>query len=250
VGIYQKLFAAADLFTANSDYTQTRLEQLGCPREKIHKLPVGLNPDEFPFRERRKMTGEPYRVVTIGRLVEIKGHEYVIRAVAALREKVPSLRYDIVGDGPLRAKLEGLVRELRLSDCVGFRGALAEDSIKQILAEADVFVLASVTVEGDQEGQGLVLQEAQAMGLPVIATQHGAFPEGVLAEESAFLVPQRDIAALAERLEYLATHPEIWSQMGRAGRIFIRERYDIRQLNSRLLELYGKAMEEFGKHAS
>ncbi len=247
-GVYRKLFATADLFTTNSDYSRGQLERLGCPCEKIQKLPVGLNPDEFPFRAREKMAGQPFRIVTVGRLVEIKGHEYVIRAVAALREKAPSVRYDIVGEGPLRAKLERLVGELRLSDCVTFHGALAEDSVKRILAEADIFVLTSVSVEGDQEGQGLVLQEAQAMGLPVIATRHGAFPEGVLPDDSAFLVPERDVASLAERLEYLATHSELWPQMGRAGRKFVEERYDIRQLNARLLELYAKAMEEFRKH--
>ena len=88
------------------------------------------------------------------------------------------------------------------------------------------------------EGQGLVLQEAQAMGLPVVSTWHNGIPEGVLDDVSGFLVPERDVHALAEKLFYLIEHPELWPAMGRAGRKFVEQRYDIKQLNKELVELY------------
>jgi colanic acid/amylovoran biosynthesis glycosyltransferase len=102
-------------------------------------------------------------------------------------------------------------------------------------------VLASVTVEGDREGQGLVLQEAQACGLPIIATRHGAFPEGVRDPESALLVPERDPGALADAIVQLLQKPERWPEMGRAGRRFVEERFDIRRLNRQLISLYERA---------
>ena len=79
-----------------------RVESLGCPPPKIQKLPVGLDPAEFPFHERGLNPGEPLRILTVGRLVEIKGHEHVIRAVHQLSQRQWSIHYDIVGDGPTR----------------------------------------------------------------------------------------------------------------------------------------------------
>ena len=103
---------------------------------------------------------------------------------------------------------------------------------------AHLALLGSVSIEGDQEGQGLFLQEAQACGLPVIATQHGALPEGLLPGKSGFLVPERDGAAMVERIKFLIAHPEDWPKMGRQGRAFVAGRYDIRKLNEELVALY------------
>jgi colanic acid/amylovoran biosynthesis glycosyltransferase len=244
-GVYRKLFDIADALTANSEYTLKKVEELGAPRGRLHKLPVGLDPREIGFRERSLTPGEPVRLLTVGRLVAIKGHEYAIQAVAWLREQGRNIRYVIVGDGPLRKKLESLVKEQNAEEIVTLRGAADSAEVGRLLHEAHLFVLASVSIEGDQEGQGLVLQEAQASGLPVVATQHGALPEGMLPGRSGFLVPERDVSALAERLGYLVDHPELWPEMGRQGRQFVEERYDIRRLNRRLIRLYKGVIQDF-----
>jgi len=249
-GVYQRLFRTADIVTVNSEYTRGRVEQLGCPLAKLHKLPMGLNLDDFVFRERTLQAGEPIRILTVARLVEIKGHEGAIRAVARLRERHPGVRYDIVGDGPLRKQLEQLVIELGLRDAVTIHGAQNVAFIRQLMNQAHLALLASVTVEGDQEGQGLVLQEAQATGLPVVATQHGALPEGMMPGRSGLLVPERDVAALADALNYLIGHPEHWPAMGREGRKFVEEHYDARKLSQQLAELLGKAASDYQKGAS
>lgn len=243
--MYEKLFETADVITANSEFTRAQVEKLGCPKAKLKKLPVGLDLKEFPFQERTLSIGKPVRLLTVARLVEIKGHEYALRAVAQLRRSVPALRYDIVGDGPLQKPLESLVAELGLNDTVVFHGACAGDTVKSLLAEAHLFLLCSVNVEGDQEGQGLALQEAQACGLPVVATVHGAFPEGLLEGRSGFLVPERDPQALAERLKYLVEHAAEWPALGRAGRAFVENGYDIHQLNEQLLAIYAEAIETY-----
>jgi colanic acid/amylovoran biosynthesis glycosyltransferase len=243
--VYRKLFATADAITANSGFTRENVARLGCPAGKIHHLPVGFDPNEFPFRERSRESDKPVRILTVGRLVEIKGHEYLIRAVARLCERHPHIRCDIAGDGPLRKKLEELVGQLALRQSAVFHGPVGSVAVRQLMQDAHLFVLPSVNIEGDQEGQGLALQEAQASGLPVIATEHGALPEGMLPGESGLLVPERDVDALAEKLSFLIEHPELWPEFGRKGRAFVEARYDIRDLSRRLVEIYEGAIGSF-----
>jgi colanic acid/amylovoran biosynthesis glycosyltransferase len=236
--VYEKLFAAADAITANSNYTRKQLENLGCPSSKIQILPEALDPGCFAYRQRQWRSGTQLRVATVGRLVEKKGHEYAIRALAKLRTKHPTATLDIVGDGPLRRDLDQLVYTLGLQSAVRFHGALSQPEVKGVLDAAHLFVLPSVTTDGDQEGQGLALQEAQACGLPVVATDHGPLPEGLLDGKSGFIVPERNADALAERLAYLADHPESWPAMGATGREFVERNYDSQKLNLKLVELY------------
>ena len=245
--VYQKLFATADAVTVNSQYTRQQVEALGCPAARLHLLPVGLDPDAFPFRERASRPGEPVRILTVARLTAIKGHAFVLRAMAKLRDLGRDIHYEIAGDGPLRKELEQLVAALELRPAVTFHGACDSGKVLQLLAEAHLFVLASVSVEGDQEGQGLVLQEAQATGLPVVATKHGALPEGLVPGESGFLVPERNVDALAERLDYLTRHSELWPAMGRAGRKHVETHYDIRRLNSQQVRLYTGMIDDYRK---
>jgi colanic acid/amylovoran biosynthesis glycosyltransferase len=98
--------------------------------------------------------------------------------------------------------------------------------------------------DGDKEGQGLVLQEAEAMGLPVLSTIHNGIPDGVLDGKSGFLVPEKDVSALAEKLRFLLKNPEKWLEMGQAGRAFVEENYEINKLNDQLVEIYSKLIEK------
>jgi colanic acid/amylovoran biosynthesis glycosyltransferase len=246
-GIYQKLFETADAVTVNSEFTRGRLAALGCPEAKLHLLPVGVDLAAFPFAERRRQSDEPVRLLTVARLVEIKGHEFVLRALARVRTLHPEIRYDLVGDGPLGKTLAALVLELGLQDIVTLHGARDSVFVAELMMESHLAVLGSVGIEGDAEGQGLFLQEAQACGLPVVATRHGAFPEGMVPGQSGFLVPERDVDELARQLASLIAHPEAWPEMGRCGRAFIEQRYDIRRLNESLVELYGKTSAAFAR---
>jgi colanic acid/amylovoran biosynthesis glycosyltransferase len=126
---------------------------LGCPATKLQLLPVGLNPTEFEFHERTLKAGETVRFLTVARLVEIKGHEFALRAFAKFRGTNANAHYDLVGDGPLRAKLESLIHELDLTDAVTLHGNRSEDEVKKFFAQAHIFLLTSVNVNGDEEGQ-------------------------------------------------------------------------------------------------
>jgi colanic acid/amylovoran biosynthesis glycosyltransferase len=126
---------------------------------------------------------------------------------------------------------------------VTFYGAGSEELVRRKMQEAHLFLVPSVTAsDGDTEGQGLVLQEAQACGIPVLATNHNGLPEGMLQGVSGFLVPERSVEDMAERLAYMIEHPQMWSRWGREGRKHIEEHYDIRTLSLKLERLYRQAI--------
>jgi len=243
--VYEKLFLNGNLFLPISDYWKRKLIRLGCDEKKIIVHRMGIDLKKFKFSERIKQPGEPIKILTIGRLVEKKGHEYAIRAIAKVVKKYRNIEYLIAGDGPLRNKLEGLVQELGIEKHVKFLGAIEQNEVLKLYQQAHIFVLPSITASnGDQEGIPVVLMEAQATGLPVISTYHTGIPEVIVEGKSGFLVPEKDVDALAERLEYLIEHPEIWPEMGRYGRKFVEEKYDIKKLNQKLVEIYQKLIEE------
>lgn len=242
--VYKSLFQSGDLYTVNTTFTASQAIALGCPENKIVTLPVGVDISKYSFRGRKVLHGETVNILTVARLVEKKGIEYSLRAFAKLVQKYPNIMYQIVGEGPMRESLENLIAELSLGDRVKLLGAKTPQELLELYGQSDIFVLSSVTAaDGDREGQGLVLQEAQAIGLPVLSTLHNGIPDGVLDGISGFLVPERDVDALADKLEYLIAHPERWPEMGRAGRAYVEERYDINKLNDRLEEIYQQLLD-------
>ena len=241
--IYNTLFQTGELFTANTAFTKQQMTKLDCDERKIEILPVGLDTGKFEFHPRSAPDDKPIIILTIGRLVEKKGYEYSIKAFAKVAVKHRNIVYKIVGGGPLENELKSLVSELKLQKQVQFLGPLTQDEILKLYKQAHLFVLASVTADnGDMEGQGLVLQEAQATGLPVISTLHNGIPDGVLDGQSGFLVPEKDVNALAEKLEYLIENPQLWTQMGKCGNQFVEKKYDIKILNQKLVSIYQKLL--------
>jgi colanic acid/amylovoran biosynthesis glycosyltransferase len=185
-------------------------------------------------------------VLTVARLVEKKGVAYAIQALALARRTHPQLRLEIVGDGPLRPQLEALVGQLGQGAAVTFHGARPSHEVAHLMGQAHIFTLPSVTAaSGDEEGQGVALVEAQATGLPVVATRHGPFPEVVRDGVTGFLVPERDPGALAERLIELADHPALADRMGAAARQQVAEHFDERQLSRQVVTIYDWAIAQY-----
>lgn len=248
-GFYRDLFDQADLITANSGYAKGRLLAAGARDEKVVVLHESLPSAKFPFAERTLRAGEPLRILTIARLFEKKGYEYSVRAFAKVAAEIPSAEYWIVGDanGPAAPRIRELIRELGITEKVRILGSKTRAEVIEIIQQCHLFVLASVTAsDGDEEGQGLVLQEAQASGMPVIASRHNGFPESLIDGETGYLVPERDSDALAEKILHLARHPELWPTMGRAGRQFVESKFDSRLLNEQLLGHYRTAQAKGG----
>lgn len=239
--IYNYLFNKGDLFIANTNFTKHQLINIGCDEKKVVILPVGLRIDRFKFATKKIKKNDFIKILTIGRLVEKKGHKYIIEAIAKIIQKNKGVQYIIAGDGPLRSELKALVKNLNLEKYIKFLGAVDQDKALEIYQQSHIFVLPSITAKNeDREGQALVIQEAQAMGLPVISTLHNGIPEGVIDGRSGFLVPEKDVNALVEKLGYLIEHPEIWPAMGKCGREFVEKKYNIQELNNQLVRIYQK----------
>ncbi len=238
--VYRSLFERAACVTVNSEYARRRLLELGCPERLLRILHVGMDPAEFTFRERGpKPEREPVRILTVARLVEKKGVEYGLEAVARAVEAGLALRYEVIGDGPRRESLERRARELRLEGVVTFRGARPQVEVREAMRRADLFLLPSITAaSGDQEGTPTVLMEASSCGLPILSTRHSGIPEVVLDGRSGYLVPERDVEALADVLLELLAAPGSWAELGRAGRRHVERHFDIGVLNRELEEIY------------
>lgn len=237
--IYRPVFEVADLFTVNSNFTAQQAIGLGCPEDKIEKLPVGLNTSKYKPSLNKYNKGDTIKLLTVARLTEKKGIEYSIKAFSKVTENIDNIEYTIVGEGPLEAELKNLADRLNVSKKIKFVGPKTQNEILCLYESSHIFLLSSVTaMNGDREGQGLVLQEAQAMGLPVVSTFHNGIPEGVLNGKSGFLVPERDVDSLAERLSTLIEDPDTWPKMGEIGRAFVKQKFDIENLNDRLVSLY------------
>lgn len=236
---YHFLFKKSDLILSNTYFTKNKIVELGCDAKKIIVHPVGLDIKRFHFKERKNGNLNKIKFLTIGRLVGKKGHKFSIEAFSKVLKKNNNIEYIIVGDGPLKGDLYKLASILNLYSNIKFTASLIDEECVKLYSKCQIFVLASITAKnGDMEGQGLVLQEAQACGMPVISTFHNGIPEGVLNGKSGFLVPEKDVNALAEKMEYLINHSELWPEIGRAGRRFVEEKYDIVKLNKRLEKIY------------
>jgi len=239
--VYRMLFAIGDFFTANTNFTKKQAMALGADEAKIEIIHEGFNIDRFKFSKKELSEDKIIKLLSVGRLVEKKGHKYALLALSRVFKKFTNIRYTIAGDGPLRAGLESQASSLGISNIIEFVGKINQAQAIKLYKQSDVFILPSITASNyDREGQALVLQEAQACGLPVLATLHNGIPEGVIDGKTAFLVKEKDAAALAEKLEYLISKPQLWQKMGRAGREFVEKKFTSRVLNQQLLELYNR----------
>jgi colanic acid/amylovoran biosynthesis glycosyltransferase len=242
--VYHPLFERVGCVMVLGEYMKDRLRELGCPDSLMRRQRLGVDVSEYDYRERTSPeNGEPVRLLTVARFTEKKGLEYALEAVARIREG-RNLRYDIIGDGPLRPTLERRMTELGLGGVVHFLGPQDQAAVRVAMLAAHVFVLPSVTAQdGDQEGIPTVLLEASSTGLPVLSTWHSGIPDAVIDEQTGFLVPERDVDALASRLGHLLDNPELWRVMGRNGRRHIEESFDVRTLTQELVQHYRDVME-------
>jgi colanic acid/amylovoran biosynthesis glycosyltransferase len=238
-GPYAELFRKGEAITCSSNFIRDKLISAGCDPAKIFLFKLGTDLTKFDFLDRRIGADGIIRLITVARLVEKKGLDYSIKAVANLVRQFPKLDYTIVGDGDLHRNLSLLIEQLNLRDSVKLVGWKTQEEIRQLYAKSHIFVLASVlSSDGDFEGQGLVLQEAQAMGMPVICTNHNGFPNSIVNGETGFLVPERDADGLSVKLAELIRQPDQWSTIGKKGRAFVEAEFDLNKRNDALVELY------------
>jgi colanic acid/amylovoran biosynthesis glycosyltransferase len=217
------------------DYSVAYLRDLlGSPAaERLERLVTGV--DGQRFQRRAEYPLGPARVLAVGRLVEKKGFGRLIDAAALLRDFPGLERVTIVGDGALRERLEEQVRSLRLESLVELAGPRRPDEVRALLEGAALLVAPCViAADGDRDTMPVVVKEALAMEVPVVASKEVGLPE-VVRSEWGRLVPPGDSEALAGAIrELLELSPAVRAEMGRAGRAFVIEECSLRGESLRL----------------
>jgi glycosyltransferase involved in cell wall biosynthesis len=232
----QELKRKASAFIAVSHFIRTKLLEQGYPEEKIIQHYIGV--DTAKFSPSSSKSDKRY-ILCVGRHTQKKGIDTLLRAFARIARKYPSVSLIQVGTGSLTAKFHALAKVLGINNRVRFLGAQPHETVLNLMRGAEVFALPSQTAKnGDSEALGIVFNEASACGVPIVSTWHGGIPEAVLNGETGFLVPERDDAALAEKLDTLLCDPTLGEKMGQRGRELVCEAFDIRKQTVKLEAIY------------
>lgn len=229
----QKLNSARFAVTVceyNRDYIANRL-----PGARLDLVICGVDTERF---ERSRPYDPNGPVVAVGRLVEQKGFEYLVRAAASASGRIPEVL--IVGDGPLRGELDALVRDLDAP--VRLVGARSHEEVRELYESASMAVLPCVVAaDGSRDSMPVSLKEAMALELPVVGTEEVGLPE-LIALDRGRLVPPRDADALAGALaELAALSADERVVLGRAGRAFVVRHCNLRTETAKLLDLFATA---------
>ncbi len=224
---YDALFGSGVGLVTNSEYLKGCLVKAGANAERVSIVPYGT--DAALTRVAPESVRSSRRLLTIARLVPKKGVADALHAFARVQARLAEpWTFEIVGDGPLRAELEALARELGVAERVEFRGAMPRAEVFAALRRCSVFVLASkVAPSGDTEGTPVSIIEAATLGRAVVSTLHAGIPEIVPrdAERQGYLVPEGDVDALARAFERLTGDAGERERWGEACRAFASERH-------------------------
>ncbi len=232
--LYQNLFENGYRMLPISHFWKQKLLDLGCDEEKIIVHPMGVDMSKFEFIPKVPEKHGEILIVSTARLVEKKGIEYAIHAVARLISDGFNVKYKIVGDGPLKTKLKNLVLDYGIEDSIILTGWKTQEETIRYLKEAHIFLAPSViSRHGDMEGIPVAIMEAMAMGKIVVSTFHSGIPELINDGQEGFLVNERDIDELYNKLCQVIQNNNL-EKVEREARQKIEKYHNIHQLNSRL----------------
>ena len=245
---WRELVEWPTVLLTRSDEMSDHLQRMGAPRDRVVTHRSGIPVRDIPFRERRPVEPQrPVIILSVGRLIPKKGMEDTISALAASEQMRMRAVLRIVGEGPSREHLEDMARQLGISRRVKFLGRLTHAETLGEMAKADLFCLASRSVESsDREGIPNVLKEASASGLPIISTTHAGIPEAVENGETGLLVQEGNVEQLVAAMDQMLDMDRDWADMGRKGRALIEEKFDVDRLTRRLVERYEALVKEAG----
>lgn len=238
------ILGGAQKVIVNSRFTAEAVEKVGVEARSIQVVHPSIDLDRFAnlenseeIRERRGWTGRCV-VLTIGRLVERKGQDMIIRALPQVVAEIPDIHYVIGGAGPDRERLERLAVEQGVAEHVEFAGFVPESQLVEMYAAADVFAMVSreLPERGDVEGFGIVFLEANAAGIPVLAGRSGGIGDAVIHDQTGLLVNPEDVNQIAAELIRLFQDADLRSRLGSRGRERVWREFDRKIWAKRLWE--------------
>jgi glycosyltransferase involved in cell wall biosynthesis len=234
------LYRYASKIIAVSEYLKQRLILKGCPPDKIIVHYIGTDTSKFTLGIESKVTN---RLVNISRHINLKGIDTILRAMPTLIAKYPDLHLIQIGDGSETQALHQLAQELGISERVEWRGALPHHEVLAELRKASLYVHASRRIStGFTEAFGIVLIEAQACGLPVVATRSGGIPEAMMESKTGLLFEENDFSALATQVDKLLSNPDYLALTGMQARQFVINHFNVHDCSAKLEIIYDEIL--------
>ncbi len=239
----RQLWKRASLFLCVSEYLRQKAVRAGFPEEKIRVQYTGMNCRAFTptlgVSEKDRNL-----VLYVGRLVNYKGCDYLLRAMNLVKQQRPEAHLVVIGDGTFRASLERLNGELGLGTT--FLGEQTQGTIRTWLERARVFCSPSVTQpDGMSEGFGNVFSESQAMGVPVVSFRNGGIPETMREGITGLLAPERNVEMLAAHLTRYLSDDDFWAKSREEGMRWVRQQFDVRTQTEKLELIYDEVIRQF-----
>ncbi|QOG03810.1 glycosyltransferase [Flavobacterium sp. MDT1-60] len=232
-GYYDNLFKHADLITANTPYLANKIIELGCPKELLSIIPVGVDTDFFYPNTEHKTSQNTLKLITVGRLDKVKGHDFCIMAMTDLINKGFDITLTIIGEGEERTSLENLIAKYQLEGKVYMKGKKSQLEVRQELWEHDVYLLTAVALkDGRRETQGLATLEAQACGLPVVAFDSGGVKYTIKEKKTGLICKEYDVQEVSEKIKLLYSNPILRIEMGINTKDFIKQHFSQNHIDS------------------
>ncbi len=250
---YKRLFQGGEISLVEGNHMKQCLVELGCPPEKIIVQYLGIDLNHIEFDARKLGEDKEIRILISAHFREKKGIPYAVEAFGRVKQIHPELmlKLTIIGDSAgspgqeeEKRKIFGVIQEYNLENHVNLLGYRVYPAFLKELYRHHIFIHPSIHASnGDIEGGAPVcIIEASASGMPILSTTHCDIPEVVIDKESGYLVPERDVDSLAERLDFLLSNPILWEKMGLKGREHIEKNYDVVKQGQRLEEIYDRAL--------
>ncbi|MEH6535820.1 MAG: glycosyltransferase family 4 protein [Psychroserpens sp.] len=240
---YHDLLKYSDAFTVNSIYLKGLLEELK-PDKPVHILPVGLDTSYFE-RTEPKSESNYFDILFCGRFIALKGPDVAIKIIKELHNRgYDEVRLHLIGDGELKHHLQELISDFNFNNVIKMYGVLTQDIVKEKMQNSDIFLLPGIydPNNGTAETQGLVIQEAQAMGLPVVVSDVGGMKYGLIDGETGFVLEANNISAFADSIERLILDDDLKTKMSANAVKYVQKHFDTGVLVRELENIYKGAM--------
>jgi glycosyltransferase involved in cell wall biosynthesis len=224
----------ADLICSTSKFMAEKTLKIIKPEKPIEHVPFGIDCQLFKPSEKPEDAAGQFRIGCVKTLSRIYGIEYLIKAMPKICKSLSNAKLIIVGKDMMKNKLKNLASQLGVAERVEFTGFIPNEQLPQIMNSFDVLVNPTIV----NESFGVVVLEAEACGVPVVATNVGGVPEVCVDGKTGFLVPAEDAAVLAEKIILLAKDPALRQRLGAAGRNFVLKNYRWEETVDKMLKLF------------
>ncbi len=241
--VYEELFKTMVHHTVGSSFMQQRLEFLGASSEYITQIPMGVDIDYFAYKKRVVSELNPLQIISVGRLDEMKGYTFLIQAVSELLNEGANIDLKIIGDGPLKESLNIQILNNQHAPKIRLLGSKLKHEVLSEMHAADLFCLTGVeALSGRVETQGVVFAEAQATGLPVIASEIGGVPESLIHGKTGLICPPGDVPAIKQAINFFLDNREAINKFGQEARHFVKSKSSLDHMMASFDHIYQLAL--------